>query len=267
MKKMLSLLVVSVMLLAPLSVTFAEAPSQAPMFETMAQAMDESVSTGLNAWMGEYFAAIALVDGRYIRAVALVDEETALQRDALYESEDYETAFRQLDELGASLPVSYTEDISSSILPQDALDALAGKSIGELTGEGWEISSYGYGEEVEFSLRYGLFEYAFVMNESVELFEERYDTDDFDDFTVKSGRFEGVAGSALDLQYQADGTFVPNEEEEDVSSPIMDILGGLISAGESGEAPDLDALFSELMEKYPEEAETIQTLREMLVAD
>ena len=36
MKKMLSLLVVAVMLLAPLSVTFAEAPSQAPMFETMA---------------------------------------------------------------------------------------------------------------------------------------------------------------------------------------------------------------------------------------
>ena len=239
-------------------ISAAEAAEQEPVFTTMAQAMDESISTGLYGWSQNCYVVIVNIADRYIRVVAQADPETIQRRDELYQSEDFEDMFARLDELSAALPVSYTEDLTEAILSQDELNAFVGWTVKDLTDKGWELSSHGYGgplDEVSFTMSRDLFDYEFAMNESADLYMERSYEEAFEDFSVKSVSFAGISYHAIDLQYQADGTFIPSVPDDDSFYVLKALLNHALSALEDVGGMDRGSIISHLIETLSESDE------------
>ena len=217
----------------------------APLFQTVGEAMEKGEETGSGAtFNAEQYVTVVRYNGRFIRVVASMDQETLDQLEALFASEDYEHMAARQDALFAPRPVLYTEDLTDAALPQAELDALAGKSVAELTEQGFELTSSGTAEDetgayVTCSMISGLFEYAFVMNESAAEYEKLADTGDFNTLTVRSSA--GVADAsynASDLAWRADGTYeAPQYNSSDPFSSLLDGLSGLWNqVVENGEA-------------------------------
>lgn len=271
MKKIIALLLAAIMLCAAVGA----AAEDTPLFATVQQAVTEATPTPYSAWNwsmtpgNNYYVTIVEYEGSYIRMVAEYDEDVAARRDALYELEDVEQMTQELDALAQSLPVAYTEDISSSLLDQADLDVLVGKTIKDLKDAGFEISGHGGGEDgdIIIDLIHGLFEYQFVVDASFQLYMERSEAEDFDDFVVKSACFQGISYNATDLEYHADGTYVPAEIPQDNEfDSFMQLFGNIISAAENGEEVDVNALLESIMDKLsPEEAEQARAIIQMLM--
>ena len=180
---------------------------------------------------------------RFIRVVASMDKETMAQLEALFASEDYENMAAKQDALFAPRPVLYTEDLTDAALPQAELDALAGKSVAELTAQGFELTSSGTTEDetgayVTCGMIYGLFEYAFVMNESAQAYDQLIDSGNYDPLTVRSSMgVTDASYNATDLSWHADGTYVASQPgDEPFSSLLAGLSGFLNQAAQTGEA-------------------------------
>ena len=247
-KKILVLFLIASMLCA----SFAEDAAE-PLFSTIAQAIeaDEDAFCG---WNNGNFVAIVKIGDRFIRAVAAVDEAVLEKYDAIEATidynniEDFMRVDAEMDELGKSLPVAYTEDITGAILDQAALDAMAGKSVSELEEEEYTLESYYSNDitgEVIVELSYGMFQYECVMNESIETYQLLYETDELGKLTVKSAQFYTFGGNALDLRYHADGTHDPIEDDVDLSDfNLLDVLDEAMK--EQGLDFDIGSLFGGL---------------------
>lgn len=237
-----------------------------------------------------YAGAVIEKDGRLFRIVAFFDERAeelyAAYNDA-WEQEDVsvlDAATQALSEYIMTMPVQNTEELTARPLTQEELDAMAGKTIGEVMAEPWEMQMRNYpedaeaGKDVVFPMVKGYFNYELVISEPFEVYQERRAADRYDpvtemslqnylDLTVQSVKYTGVSSRALDLRYQADGTFIQETETEpegyeyDVMLEIADILA---AAWENGE-PDQEtkeALIAELTEKYPKSADMIRQMVE-----
>ena len=237
-----------------------------------------------------YAGAVIEKDGRLFRIVAFFDERAeelyAAYNDA-WQREDGSTPDAEalaLSEHIMTMPVQYTEELTARPLTQEELDAMAGKTIGEVMAEPWEMQMRNYpedaeaGKDVVFPMVKGYFNYELVISEPFEVYQERRAADRYDpvtemslqnylDLTVQSVKYTGVSSRALDLRYQADGTFIQETETEpegyeyDVMLEIADILA---AAWENGE-PDQEtkeALIAELTEKYPKSADMIRQMVE-----
>ena len=126
-----------------------EAPAEAaPLFATVGEAMEKGEATGSGTTFNdEQFVTVVRYNDRFIRVVASMDKETMAQLEALFASEDYENMAAKQDALFAPRPVLYTEDLTDAALSQAELDALAGKSVAELTAQGFELTSSGTTED------------------------------------------------------------------------------------------------------------------------
>ena len=237
-----------------------------------------------------YAGAVIEKDGRLFRIIAFFDERAeelyAAYNDA-WEQEDVsvlDAATQALSEYIMTMPVQNTEELTARPLMQEELDAMAGKTIGEVMAEPWEMQMRNYpedaeaGKDVVFPMVKGYFNYELVISEPFEVYQERRAADRYDpvtemslqnylDLTVQSVKYTGVSSRALDLRYQADGTFIQETETEpegyeyDVMLEIADILA---AAWENGE-PDQEtkeALIAELTEKYPKSADMIRQMVE-----
>ena len=258
-------------------------------FKTFADVVKE---TGGNYTIDSegYAGALLEKDGRLFRAVAFFDERAdelyAAYQDA-WSREDGSTPDAEalaLSEHIMTMPVQYTEELTAKPYTQEELDAMAGKTIEEVMSEPWEMQMRNYpenaeaGKDVVFPMVKGYYNYELVINEPFETYQERRAADHYDpvtvmslqnylDLTVKSVKYTGVSNRALDLRYQADGTFKQETEtdpegyEYDVMLEIADILA---AAWENGE-PDQEtkeALIVELTEKYPKSADMIRQMVE-----
>ena len=237
-----------------------------------------------------YAGAVIEKNGRLFRIVAFFDERAeelyAAYNDA-WEQEDVsvlDAATQALSEYIMTMPVQNTEELTARPLTQEELDAMAGKTIGEVMAEPWEMQMRNYpedaeaGKDVVFPMVKGYFNYELVISEPFEVYQERRAADRYDpvtemslqnylDLTVQSVKYTGVSSRALDLRYQADGTFIQETETEpegyeyDVMLEIADILA---AAWENGE-PDQEtkeAMIAELTEKYPKSADMIRQMVE-----
>ena len=225
-----------------------EAPAQpaeaAPLFATVGEALEKGEATGSGTTFNdEQFVTVVRYNDRFIRVVASMDKETMAQLEALFASEDYENMGAKQDALFAPRPVLYTEDLTDAALSQAELDALAGKSVAELTAQGFELTSSGTTEDetgayVTCGMIYGLFEYAFVMNESAQAYDQLIDSGNYDPLTVRS--CTGVTDAsynATDLSWHADGTYVASQPgDEPFSSLLAGLSGFLDQAAQTGEA-------------------------------
>ncbi len=247
MKKAVCALLAALMLLVLNAACAQDAQAvRTPVFSTMAEAL-ASADDAFSGWYDRDYVAVIRLGDRYLRVVAAVDGDVLEKYDAIEASidyddfGDYQRAEDEMEALGLSLEVAYTEDITGAILPQKELDALAGKTVDDLETEGFRICSHGYNGvtgEVVFELEKGMFRYAFVMNEPAETYLDLYESEDFGGLTVRSARFEEWGSGVLDLRLRADGTQAPAESGEASEGPdLVDLLIGLLTGGadESGE--------------------------------
>ena len=134
--------------------------------------------------------------GTYYRVTADLTEETEKEYiDVDILEEGYEEKQR---EILAPVEITKIEDLSEQILPQEDLDALAGKTGKELVDEGWTYSGSYNLEEMQVWMVNGPFEYTVVFDGNID--EEN--SDDFDiekatkDMKVKSAEFNALGDAA-----------------------------------------------------------------------
>ena len=111
----------------------------------------------------EVYGELMEKDGKYIRVVTLPDDRTRQLYMDLMTADDPGEAYEAYHSYAWSLPVSYVEKITAQPKEQAELDALAGKTVGELEKEGYEIygSGGGTGLPTTVDLTYGFFDYEF----------------------------------------------------------------------------------------------------------
>lgn len=237
-----------------------------------------------------YAGALIEKDGRLFRAIAFFDERAeelyAAYNDA-WQREDGSTPDAEalaLSEHIMTMPVQYTEELTAKPFTQEELDVMAGKTIGEVMSEPWEMQMRNYpenaeaGKDVVFPMVKGYFNYELVISEPFEVYQERRAADQYDpvtemslqnylDLTVRSVKYTGVSNRTLDLRYQADGTFIQETETEpegyeyDVMLEIADVLAVAWANGEPDQETK-EALIAELTEKYPKSADMIRQMVE-----
>ncbi len=262
MKKILALALALVMLCA----ACAAAEGGEPLFATVGDAIAAGAGEAIHGCDGKYYAVALEMDGKYIRAVADLDEkETALGEaiSAADNADDIEAAFAAYDEYVATLPITYTEEFTVSPKAQAELDALAGKSIGELEEDGYQFFSAGpegLEGKVVFVMDCGVYRYEFVINEDEQAYEKAQEEDLFDGLTVKTGTCIGLSNNAAETRFHADGTVDPEENPFAVFNEIAEIIAG--AAGEDGKL-DKEALIAALTEKFPGAEEQIRLAIEL----
>ena len=235
-----------------------------------------------------YAVAMFSRDGRLFRAVASFDEHAeelyAAYRDLpVPEGDAYPgDEFLALCDYVRTLPVQYTEELTAKPFTQEELDAMVGKTIGEIMSEPWELQMQNYpknaeaGKDIVFPMVKGFYEYGLVISESFDVYQERRAGDRYDpvtimslknylDLTVKCVYYTRLSHNAMDLRYQADGTFISDNDPipEDYDYDLMvEIADYLASVWENGE-PDQEtkeAMITELTEKHPEAAEMVRQI-------
>ena len=195
MKKALVILLCISMLLS-----LAGCAEKGPKYKTVGDAMAEETGGGYKQWDEEQFIYAFEVNGVPMRVVAKSSPEIIEQIDALdFFDENYEEKFK---EIVAPLEVTGCEDLSSKIISQKELDKLAGKSGQELMDAGFEVIGFGWGggDESEFDLCKGLFEYHAVTDAPEGVDSEDFDgMEHFNEVTVKSINYVGLSFNSTDL--------------------------------------------------------------------
>ena len=193
------------------SVTEELANRNLPRSQSFRDAVDtagKSVTVGTDI---DYLVAAMEKDGKYLRVVTLTDDHARELYMASMRAKDSGESFETFSKYAWSLPVSYTEEITAKPKEQAELDAKAGKTVGELMEEGYDL--YGSGGGINMptvvDLSYGLFNYEFEVEASFEEYQEYRDRDELGRLKVKSGKLSGFSGIATDPDYLADGTYAP----------------------------------------------------------
>ena len=233
-----------------------------PLFATIGDAKEAGGENVLMGGTGDRFAVVLEKDGKYLRAVAELDEEAMRLSDAILEAEDLEAAFQAYDDYILTLPVSYVEEFTVQPKDQAELKAWIGKTVGDLEADGYEYMSSGtQGDEnrIVFGMASGIYQYEFLVDADFAAYETAQETDDYGDLVITDAWFAGASINAVELRFHADGTV---EEPEDPFAFFNEIYAAyqeaLEAAGENGEV-DYDGLAEALKEKYPDRAEEIDS--------
>ena len=234
----------------------------------------------------EYAAALIRRNGRCFRVVAPLDEHAKELYAASFEDGNFNNdEYQALSEYAKTLPVQYTEELAVVPFTQEELDAMAGKTVGEVMSEPWELRMRNYpedpeaGKDIVFPMVKGFCEYELAVNEPLEVYQERRARDRYDpvtamslenylDLTVKSVKYTGISTlNALDLCYQADGTLQRDTEPfpEGYDYDLMIEIADYLAAAWEGTEPDREtkeALIAELTARYPQAEEMIRQIVE-----
>ena len=250
------------------SISAAEQTERTALFATMEEAEEAGVETLYSMWTETQYIAVGMYGDIPLRLVAECGGDVVRQADAMFSSVEYEEYLLKEWELVRSLPLAYTEDLIDGMMSRQEMDAMVGKTLRELTEEGFEIMGHGFWEEdgdVTFTLALGLFEYECVTDASTAVYLERSETNDFDDFTVMSVEIGRPSANALDLQWHADGTYVPEETGYadyggDPMNGLMQFFSGLLAASQGDQQEDGASIPDGLTEGLPEGSEEAQGL-------
>lgn len=286
MKRILMILAALTLLIS--AAALAEEPSSAadPQFKTFVDAIVSMDEGDAYTVTDGYAIAVIHKNGLFFRVVASYDEHAA-ELYAAYR-EDGEMSFEEYQSLCSyvqTLPVQYTEELNVVPFTQEELDSLAGKTIGEVMSEPWEIKMRNYpddaepGKEIVFPMVKGFCEYELVINEPYEVYQERRAADRYEpvtvmslknylDLTVKYVRYTGIhAFNALLLEYRADGTLKQGTDyySQDYDYDLAEEIADYLTAQWKDTEPDQEAkeaMIAELTAKYPEAENMIRQIVE-----
>ena len=276
MKKMISLVMVMVMMCTVLS---ALAEGQlAPLYATVGEALEDSaegrvVAGGEGSDEGYYFAVVTKKDGKYYRSVAYYDETMNELQEASnnldFEAEDFfeklEVAMNAADEYLKTLPIAYSEVFTAVPLTNEEMEANLGKTLAQLTEEGFEIGSSGTepgeGEDeiiIVYSLRYGVFDYFCEVDTDFDHYIEAQENGEEGDLVVKSMTLAGITEWGFAKRFHTDGTVEEPEDPFAAFSEIMEEIMTLVEKIQNGEEIDIESFAATLKENYPDYADMIE---------
>jgi len=273
MKKLIALAMVVVMLFTALGV-LAEEGQMAPLYATVGEALEDSAEDRVVAGgvPGEYYAVVTQKDGKYYRSVAICDEKLNELNEALenldYEAEDsfekHDAAMQAVDDYLKTLPIAYSEVFTAQHLTDEEMASMQGKSLSQLTEEGFEIGSNGTepGEDEEetlivYSLRYGVYDYKCVVDADFDQYIVAQDNGTEGDLVVKSMSLAGLTEWGFEKRFHTDGTV---EEPKDPFAEFSEIMAEMLTFFEkiqAGEEIDIQDYADTLKAKYPDYAEMI----------
>ena len=272
MKKLIALAIVVVMLFTALGV-LAEDGQMAPLYATVGEALEDSAEGRVVAGgiPGEYYAVVTQKDGKYYRSVANYDEKLNELNEALenldYEAEDFfekhEAAMQAVDDYLKTLPIAYSEEFTAEPLTDEEMASMQGKSLSQLTEEGFEIGSNGTepGEEDEplivYLLRYGVYDYRCVVDADFDQYIAAQDNGAEGDLVVKSMSLAGITEWGFEKRFHTDGTVEEPKDPFAEFSEIMAEMMTFIEKGQAGEEIDFQDFADELKAKYPDYADMI----------
>ena len=273
MKKLIALAMVVVMLFTALGV-LAEEGQMAPLYATVGEALEDSAEDRIVAGgvPGEYYAVVTQKDGKYYRSVAICDEKLNELNEALenldYEAEDFfekhEAAMQAVDDYMKTMPIAYSEVFTAQPLTDGEMASMQGKSLSQLTEEGFEIGSNGTepSEDEEeilivYSLRYGVYDYNCVVDADFDQYIAAQDNGAEGDLVVKSMSLAGITERGFEKRFHTDGTV---EEPKDPSAEFSEIMAEMMSfieKAQAGEEIDIQDFADALKAKYPDYADMI----------
>jgi hypothetical protein len=273
MKKLIALVMVVVMLFTALGV-LAEEGQMAPLYATVGEALEDSAEDRVVAGgvPGEYYAVVTQKDGKYYRSVAICDEKLNELNEALenldYEAEDFfekhDAAMQAVDDYLKTLPIAYSEVFTAQPLTDEEMASMQGKSLSQLTEEGFEIGSNGTepGEDEEeilivYSLRYGVYDYNCVVDADFDQYIAAQDNGAEGDLVVKSMSLAGITEWGFEKRFHTDGTV---DEPKDPFAEFSEITAEMLTFFEkiqAGEEIDIQDYADTLKAKYPDYAEMI----------
>ena len=271
-KKMIAL-ALSAMLLCAAFTALAE--SLEPLYATIGDALAKAGENPIAGGEDDYYAVVTEEDGKYYRSVAETDDKYSELQQATSdaEPEQMEAAFAAVDEYVKTLPISYSEEFTAVPMSQADMDALVGKTLGDLREAGYEERESGTeGDGIAYVMRNGLFEYSFVVDADIDAYEKAQEEwpDGGNDFVIKSVSFHGITSEAVFKRFHTDGTV---EEEADPFEGYADLIADvqeMIGRVQNGEDVDADSFFNDLKEKYPDLADSVEMYKgffQMLGAD
>ena len=196
---------VTAMILAILTLCFAcggATASEEPVFYTIREALDSTEGYVVINETDDFVTLILEKDGKYYRTVTKMDiSAKEIYQAAL--SAGNSAAFEQFDAYAWQLPVSTIEEITAAPLSQAELDALTGKTIGEIM-DAWQYDGMAASDDKPpvVSLDYGFFRYSFEVDGWKGMEHE-----DLSCLKAKNGKLSGASRAALDLSCHADGSF------------------------------------------------------------
>ena len=273
MKKLIALAMVVVMLFTALGV-LAEEGQMAPLYATVGEALEDSAEGRVVAGSipGEYYAVVTQKDGKYYRSVAIFDEKLNELNEALenldYEAEDFfekhEAAMQAVDDYLKTLPIAYSEVFTAQPLTDEEMASMQGKSLSQLTEEGFEIGSNGTepSEDEEeilivYSLRYGVYDYNCVVDADFDQYIAAQDNGAEGDLVVKSMSLAGITEWGFEKRFHTDGTVEEPKDPFAEFSEIMAEIMTFIEKGQAGEEIDFQDFAEKLKAKYPDYADMI----------
>ena len=273
MKKLIALAMVVVMLFTALGV-LAEEGQMAPLYATVGEALEDSAEDRVVAGgvPGEYYAVVTQKDGKYYRSVAICDEKLNELNEALenldFEAEDFfekhEAAMQAVDDYLKTLPIAYSEVFTAQPLTDEEMASMQGKSLSQLTEEGFEIGSNGTepSEDEEeilivYSLRYGVYDYNCVVDADFDQYIAAQDNGAEGDLVVKSMSLAGITEWGFEKRFHTDGTV---DEPKDPFAEFSEIMAEMLTFFEkiqAGEEIDIQDYADTLKAKDPDYAEMI----------
>jgi hypothetical protein len=273
MKKLIALAMVVVMLFIALGV-LAEEGQMAPLYATVGEALEDSAEGRVVAGgiPGEYYAVVTQKDGKYYRSVAIYDEKLNELSEALenldYEAEDFfekhEAALQAVKDYLKTLPIAYSEVFTAQPLTDEEMASMQGKSLSQLTEEGFEIGGSGMepSEDEEetlivYSLRYGVYDYNCVVDADFDQYIAAQDNGTEGDLVVKSMSLAGITEWGFEKRFHTDGTV---DEPKDPLAEFSEIMAEMLTFFEkiqAGEEIDIQDYADTLKAKYPDYAAMI----------
>ena len=277
MKKIISLLLalaLSCMLIPALGEsedTAGDSAKLEPMYATLGDALDAAGDNRVAGGEEDYYAVVTEKDGKYYRSVAYTDDRSKELQQAVLDADfdQIEETNNALDEYIRTLPIAYSEEFTAPRMEQAEMDALVGKTIGELREAGYEDRESGTeGDDIVYVMANGIYAYACVVDADFDAYEQAQE--DWENggknFVVTSVSFYGVSSEACYLYMHADGTV---DEIPDPFAGYNDLAAEVLEAinkVRNGENVDTDSFFSEMKEKYPELADTVDMYVELYKA-
>lgn len=273
MKKLIALAMVVVMLFTALGV-LAEEGQMAPLYATVGEALEDSAEDRVVAGgvPGEYYAVVTQKDGKNYRSVAICDEKLNELNEALenldYEAEDFfekhDAAMQAVDDYLKTLPIAYSEVFTAQHLTDEEMASMQGKSLSQLTEEGFEIGSNGTepSEDEEeilivYSLRYGVYDYNCVVDADFDQYIAAQDNGAEGDLVVKSMSLAGITERGFEKRFHTDGTVEEPKDPFAEFSEIMAEMMSFIEKAQAGEEIGIQDFADALKAKYPDYADMI----------
>ena len=272
MKKLI-MWVMTVVMLLTMHGALAEEGRLAPLYATVGEALEDA-SEGRVVAGGvpeEYYAVVTQKDGQYYRSVAVWDEKLDELNEALesldYEAEDFfekhDAAMQAIDDYMKTLPIAYSELFTAQPLTDEEMASMCGKTLSQLTEEGFEIGSNGTepGEDDEiiiaYSLRYGVYDYTCEVDADFDQYMAAQENGTEGDLAVKSMTLAGITEWGFEKRFHTDGTVDEPTDPFAEFSEILTEMAAFAEKAQDGEEIDMEGFADTLKEKYPDYADMI----------